>query len=140
MRLLTFVVALLILILSGFAIYQVKVLNPQVARELREMPDGARAARVMLMTIDDRKTIPVNYLREDDNVFVGADGPWWREMLGDGQPVTLLIKGDKFAGIARAVAGQPEYTKEVFKRLRPDVPKWIPSWLSGVLIVIELEV
>ena len=140
MRLLTFVVALLILGLGGFAVYQVKVLNPQVARELRAIPDGERAARVMLMTIADRKTIPVNYLREGKKVFVGADGPWWREMLGNGQPVTLLIKGEKFAGTARAVSGQPEYTKEVFKRLRPDVPKWIPGRLSGVLIVIELEV
>ena len=44
MRLLTFVVALLILGLGGFAVYQVKVLNPQVARELRAIPDGERAA------------------------------------------------------------------------------------------------
>ena len=139
MRIFTALVVLLLLSLGGFVVYQTKVLNPEIARELRAQPDGARAARVMLMTIDDRKTIPVNYLREDDKVFIGADGPWWREMRDQGQPVTMLIKGEVFAGQAKAVSGQPEYTKEVVKRLRPDVPKWLPSWLSGVLVVIELK-
>jgi hypothetical protein len=128
----------LILALAGYVIYQVKVRNPEVARELRAEPNGARAARVMLMTIDDRKTIPVNYLRDGNEVFVGADGPWWREMRDQGQPVTLLIKGEKFAGRAQAISGRPNYTKEVFKRLRPDVPGWLPDWLNGVLVVVEL--
>jgi len=91
-----------------------------------------------LMTIDDRKTIPVNYLWEGNEVFIGADGPWWREMRNRGQPVTLLIKGQKFAGRAKAVVGQPGFTKEVFARLRPDTPSWLPDWLNGVLVVIEL--
>ena len=129
---------MLILALAGYVIYQVKVRNPEVARELRAEPNGARAARVMLMTIDDRKTIPVNYLRDGNEVFVGADGPWWREMRDQGQPVTLLIKGEKFAGRAQAISGRPNYTKEVFKRLRPDVPGWLPDWLNGVLVVVEL--
>lgn len=129
---------MLILALAAYVVYQVKVHNPEVARELRAEPNGARAARVMLMTIDDRKTIPVNYLREGNQVFVGADGPWWREMREQGQPVTLLIKGEKFAGRAQAVSGRPDYTREVFERLRPDVPEWLPDWLNGVLVVIEL--
>ena len=138
MRIITFSVGVLILALAGYVIYQVKVRNPEVARELRAEPNGARAARVMLMTIDDRKTIPVNYLRDGNEVFVGADGPWWREMRDQGQPVTLLIKGEKFAGRAQAISGRPNYTKEVFKRLRPDVPGWLPDWLNGVLVVVEL--
>jgi len=122
----------------GFVIYQVKFLNPAVASELRAQPDGIRAERVMLMTIDDRKTLPVNYLREGDRVFVGADGPWWREMQGSGQPVAMLIKGEVYSGRAVAIMGQPDYTKDIFKRLRPDVPKWLPDWLSGVLVEITL--
>ena len=129
---------MLILALAAYVAYQVKVRNPDVARELRAEPNGARAARVMLMTIDDRKTIPVNYLREGNEVFVGADGPWWREMRDQGQPVTLLIKGEKFAGRAQAISGRPNYKREVFERLRPDVPEWLPDWLNGVLVVIEL--
>ena len=138
MRIFTFLVVLLILSLGAFVTYQTKVLNPEVARELRSQPHGIRAARVMLMTIDDRKTIPVNYLREGNEVFVGADGPWWRELRDQGQPVTLLIRGEKFAGRARAISGQPGFTKEIFARLRPDTPSWLPDWLNGVLIVVEL--
>ena len=138
MRIFTFLVVLLLLSLGGFVIYQSKIHNPEVARELRANPEGVQAARVMLMTIDDRKTIPVNYLREGNEVFVGADGPWWRIMHEKEQPVTLLIKGQKLSGRARAVSGRPGYTKEVFKRLRPTAPKWLPDWLNGVLVVIEL--
>jgi len=137
-RIFTFLAVVLLVSLGAFVVYQTKVHNPEVARELRSQPDGARAGRVMLMTIDDRKTIPVNYLREGNEVFIGADGPWWRDMRDNGQPVTLLIRGEKFAGRARAVSGQPGFTKDVFKRLRPDTPKWLPDWLNGVLVVIEL--
>ena len=138
MRIFTFLVVVLLVSFGAFVVYQTKVHNPEVARELRSKPDGDRAGRVMLMTIDDRKTIPVNYLREGNEVFIGADGPWWREMRDNGQPVTLLIKGEKFAGRARAISGQPGFTKEVFARLRPDTPSWLPDWLNGVLVIIEL--
>lgn len=138
LRTLTLLLGLLIVVLVGFVVYSVKFANPRVAQELRDNPDGSRAERVMLMTIGDRKTIPVNYLREDDQVFIGADGPWWREMQGAGQPVVMLIKGEILAGQARAIIDRPEYTREVFKRLRPDVPKWLPDWMRGVLVEIEL--
>ncbi len=138
MRIFTVLVGLLILSLVAYVVYQAKVLNPEVAREIRANPTGATAARVMLMTIDDRKTIPVNYLREDNKVFVGAAGPWWREMRDEGQPVTVLIRGEIFAGRARSVSGRPEYAKEVFRRLRPDLPDWLPDWLKGVLVEVEL--
>ncbi len=138
MRIFTFLIVVLLLLFGSFVVYQTKVYNPEIARELRANPDGDRAGRVMLMTIDDRKTIPVNYIREGNEVFIGADGPWWREMRDKGQPVTMLIKGKKFAGHAKAVSGQPGFTKEVFARLRPDTPRWLPDWLNGVLVVIDL--
>ena len=31
-----------------------------------------------------------------------------------------------------------EYTRAVFQRLRPNVPKWLPDWLDAYLIVIDL--
>ena len=138
MRIFSFLAVVVLVSFGAFVVYQIKVHNPDVARELRSEPDGVRAGRVMLMTIDDRKTIPVNYLREGNQVFIGADGPWWREMRDKVQPVTLLIRGEIFAGRARAISGQPRFTKEVFKRLRPDTPRWLPDWLNGVLVVIEL--
>ena len=139
MRTFTVLVMALVLGVVGFLIYQTKFYNPEVARELRAQPDGQRAERVMLMTVDDGKTMPVNYLHEGDQVFVGADGPWWREMQGNGQPVALLIKGKIYSGQARAVTDRPEYRREIFERLRPDVPDWLPEWLRGVLIVIDVE-
>lgn len=139
MRIFSALLILLIVGTVGFAIYQKKIVNPAVAMELRAQPQGARAQRVMLMTIDERTTLPVNYLREGDVVYVGADGPWWRELAGDGLPVALLIKGEIFAGQAHVVADQPEFTRSVFQRLRPTVPDWLPDWLNGVLVVIDLQ-
>lgn len=138
MRWLSLLIITLILGTFGFAIYQQKILNPAVAEELRAEPQGPRAKRVMLMTIDDRNTLPVNYLREGDVVYVGADGPWWRDLAGDGLPVALLIQGQVYAGQAQAVVDRPAFTREIFSRLRPTVPEWVPDWLNGVLVVIKL--
>ena len=138
MRVFTVLVVCLLLGLGSYVVYQTKIYNPEVAKELRAEPDGPKAERVMLMTIDDRKTIPVNYLREGNEVFIGADGPWWRELRDPGQPVMLLIKGKVYAGHAHSVENDPVYTKEVFSRLRPDAPRWLPSWVSGVLVVVKL--
>ena len=41
-------------------------------------------------------------------------------------PVTLFIKGQKLSGRARTVMDDPWYTRDVFERLRPNVPKWLP--------------
>ena len=63
----------------------------------------------MLMTFPNGQTIPVNYLREGDKIFVGADGAWWREFRDGGASVTLLI------------------------------PSWLPYLLNGKLAVITLD-
>jgi len=72
-------------------------------------------------------------------VYVGADGPWWHELTGEGSAVALLIKGKVYTGQARAVVDQPELTRDVFKRLRPKVPQWIPDMFNGVLVQINLD-
>ncbi len=139
MRIFSAIIIVVLISTVGFAIYQKKIMNPRVAMELRAEPQGARAERVMLMTIDDRATLPVNYLREGDVVYVGADGPWWRDLAGEGLPVAVLIKGEIFAGQASVVADRPDFNKAVFERLRPNVPGWVPDWLNGVLVAIELK-
>jgi hypothetical protein len=53
-------------------------------------------------------------------------------------PVKLVIKGEKFTGSATVVLDDPEYTQEIFERLRPTAPEWLPDWLNGKLFVIEL--
>ena len=72
------VIGLLLALWIGGKVYFALVTNEKVARELREVPDGERAARVMLLTFPDGRELPVNYLREGNQVFAGADGRWWR--------------------------------------------------------------
>ena len=133
------VIALLIVgLVSAFAYYGASA-NAAVVKELRDNPGGERAEIVMLLTFQDGRELPVNYLREGDQVFVGADGRWWRDFRYGGVPVKLFIKGEEHAGIAHTVLDDPEFTRDVFQRLRPNVPKWLPDWLDAYLIVIELQ-
>ncbi len=130
---------LLVLAFIGMRIYYATSVNPKVSQELRENPDGERAAIVMLLTFPDGRELPVNYLREGDQVFAGADGRWWRAFRDGDVPVKVLIKGEELTGRARAILDDPEYTREVFQRLRPNVPKWLPEWLDAYLVVIDLD-
>ncbi len=110
------------------------VANPRVARELRTDPDGERAGKVMLLTLPSGREIPVNYLRQGDRVYAGADGRWWRELVGDGAHVRVFVRGRELAGRARAVVDDPEYTERIFRELRPKAVKGF-----GTLIEIRLE-
>lgn len=130
--------AALLVIIGGYAYYTARVVNPRVSVELREQPEGARAARVMLLTMPDGRQIPVNYLREGNLVFVGADGPWWRAFREGHVPVAVLIQGEILRGLAHVSEGDQAYIEDVFKRLRPDVPTWLPFWLNAKLVVITL--
>lgn len=112
--------------------------NAKVAHDLRTNPTGERAKVAMLLSFADR-TLPVNYLREDDQVFVGVDGPWWREFDAGAVPVKLLIQGEELTGTAVTVRDNPAYVDDVFSRLRPTAPEWLPDWLNGVLVVIQLD-
>jgi hypothetical protein len=136
------IVGVVVLLGIGFAgvwLNQAHLANPRVSAELREDPRGQRAQRVMLLTLPDGQILPVNYLREGDSVFVGADGRWWRQFRSGGAPVGMLIMGDTLAGHAVAVEEDADLTHEVFARLRPAAPAWLPDWLNGVLVVITLK-
>ena len=113
--------------------------NAQVLEEIRTNPQGARAARSMIITLADGRIYPVNYLREDELVFMGIDGRWWRAFQGSGEPVEMLIRGQRLRGHAKVVLDDPEYDVDVFARLRPKVPSWLPLWLNGKLVVITLQ-
>lgn len=143
MRTLTICIGALIGLLAvaaiGFGLYNSLIVNPRVVQELLDHPDGPRAARVMLLGFPDGRRLPVNYLREGDLVFAGADGRWWRAFREGDVPVTVLIQGEEFHGRARTVLDDPQYTRAVFERLRPDVPDWLPEWLDAHLVVIELN-
>lgn len=131
------VIALLSLGIFALAAYVLVgrgVMNRGVIRELREQPDGARAQKVMLLTLPSGKSIPVNYLRDDAVVYAGADFPWWRELRGEGGEVTLLIRGETLHGRGRAIEDDPVLRTSVFERLRPTAPSF-----TGTLIEICLD-
>jgi hypothetical protein len=105
--------------------------------ELRTNPTGEEAQEAMLLTFEG-KTLPVNYLKEGNTVFMGVDGRWWRAFTGDGLPVSLLIQGETYTGHGVVVLDKPAYVEDVFSRLRPTAPEWLPTWLNGKLVVITI--
>lgn len=128
-------VAILVLALMpvGIWLYYGQILNPQVARELAENPDGERAQKVMLLTLPSGRSVPVNYLREAGTVYAGADGRWWKELEGAGGKVEVLVRGEQLAGHGRAVLDDPAHTARVFERLRPNAIEGF-----GTLVEIQL--
>jgi hypothetical protein len=128
------VVAALVLLVAGYVLFMDRFGNPVVARELMEEPDGARARKVMLITLPSGRSLPVNYLREGGMVYAGADGRWWKELVGEGAPVTVLVRGETLAGHGRAIRDDPAYKKRIFAKLRPTA---IPG--TGTLVEIRLD-
>ena len=118
----------------GVGVYYAYIANPRVTRELIDNPDGERASKVMLLVLPSGRRIPVNYLRENDRVYAGADGRWWKELDGEGFPVSLLVRGEELTGRARAIRDDPSYTKRIFAKLRPNA---IDGF--GTLIEIRLD-
>jgi hypothetical protein len=66
--------------------------------------------------------------------YVAADGGWWSELTESEHPVTVLIRGETLSGWAQVVLDDPEKTKEIFARLRPDALEGF-----GRLIEIRLQ-
>lgn len=139
MKWILIVALLLVVVVIGFAIYSNWIANPRVATELEASPEGERAQKVMLLTLPNGRTVPVNYLREGQMVYAGADGPWWRGLRRRGARVELLIQGERLTGHAVAIEDDPEHTRAVFERLRPTVPGWLPGWLDAVLVEIRIH-
>ena len=134
MKWIALAVASLVVLALGYALYASKVANPRVVRELRENPDGARAQKVMLLTLPSGKAIPVNYLREGDTVYAAADFPWWRELEGGGGSGSVLVRGETLPGRVRVVLDDPALRDSVFERLRPTAPRFF-----GTLVVVDLD-
>ena len=140
MRVALIVLATLTLLIVGYGVYVTSIGNSGVVAELKQNPMGERAERAMLLTFPDGKTIPVNYLREDNRVYAGADGAWWRAFDGEGAAVTLLIEGEVLTGHATVELRDQEFIDDVFSRLRPTVPEWLPDWANGKLVIVDLKV
>jgi hypothetical protein len=127
-------VVVVAVLLLGVVVLYPWVNNPRVIRELRENPDGARARKVMLLTLPSGRALPVNYLRDGDTVYAAADFPWWQELRDGGGRGSVLIRGETLPGHVRAERDDPALRASVFERLRPTAPSW-----AGTLVVIELD-
>ena len=79
LKILIGLIVALAMLFAGYYGYLRFVSNPAVIAELKSADGGARAGRVMLVTLPDGRELPVNYLREGGTVFVGVDGRWWRQ-------------------------------------------------------------
>ena len=141
LRLIARTVAIVFCVLAlaavGYWQYVERIGNTRVAKELVENPNGERAARVLLLDLPSGRQIPVNYIyevHEQEMVFVAADGGWWSEFVEPNQTVTVLLRGQSRSGRASAILDDPERTKEIFARLRPDALEGF-----GTLIEIRLE-
>ncbi len=133
------VVTALALLIGAYLLYMTIIVNPRTVTEIQTNPQGERARIVMLMTFPDGRQIPMNYLREGNKVFAGADGRWWRAFVNGGSPVSMLIRGETVSGHAVVILDDPVHTHEIFARLRPTVPKWLPDWLNGKLVEVTLD-
>lgn len=136
LKLLGWVLVALLVVAIAYIGYARTLGNDRVADEIRTNPSGARAQRTLLLTFSDDRMVPVNYLREDGLIYLGVDGPWWRRFEGAGEVVQLEIQGEQLAGLAIVVLDDPERKADVFSRLRPTAPAWLPDALNGKLVVI----
>ncbi len=125
-----------IVLLFVISVYFANSYNAQVTQELKDNPEGGRASQVMLISLPDGKSTPVNYLQEGDTVFAASDFNWWRKVEGDTE-LQLLIRGENLSGIAN-VSDDVDYTYEVFERLRPDAPTWASRLVGAKLVEIRL--
>ena len=142
MKVIAGILLALILLVAGYLGYTHFVTNPAVAEQILSDPDSELAHRVMLLSLPDQdgvRVIPVNYLREGEQVFAGADGGWWRSLAAGNVPVTLQVRGKTLVGRARVELEDQAYIDQVFSRLRPTVPGWLPDWANGKLVVIDLD-
>ena len=135
----TLVIVIGVVGLVSYRLLTVGGVNERVAADIRANSDGALAAKTMLLTLADDRMYPVNFLHEGNYVFVGIDGRWWREFVDEPQPVQMFIQGETLAGQARTILDDPARKKDLFSRLRPTVPKWLPDALNAKLVEITLD-
>ena len=83
----------LTLLILCVAVSGCAVRNPDVMRQIETEPDGYRAQNTLILEGPDGRRFPVNYLREGNVVYLGADGRWWRQ-FETAAPVTRVLRGE----------------------------------------------
>jgi hypothetical protein len=88
---------------------------------------------VMQIILESGQQFAVPYLVEDGIVWAAADAPWWKNLRGDGDGVTVVLDGETIYGRARAVENDEALRSRMLARLRPNVPASL-----DVLIEVKL--
>ena len=102
-----FVVGVVVLLVVGTVAMKWRgdTVNTRVMNEIRSEPFGERARKTMIVTLEDGRVYPVNYLREDGRVYMGIDGLWWRVFQGAGSRVQMEINDQIVTGTGVALGG-----------------------------------
>ena len=133
-----FVVGVVVLLVVGTVAMKWRgdTVNTRVMNEIRSEPFGERARKTMIVTLEDERVYPVNFLREDGRVYMGIDGLWWRVFQGEGSRVQMEINDRIVTGTGVVILDDPARVDDIFSRLRPTVPEWLPRALNGKLVEI----
>ena len=133
-----FLVGVVVLLVVGTVAMKWRgdTVNTRVMNEIRSEPFGERARKTMIATLEDGRVYPVNYLREDGRVYMGIDGLWWRIFRGEGSRVQMEINDRIVTGTGVVILDDPARVDDIFSRLRPTVPEWLPRALNGKLVEI----
>ena len=134
-------VLIVISVLAGIAAF-ITVYNPVVSTILQSDQHTLLSGRTMLITMENRetsqmKTFPVNYLREGDTVYMGADFSWWKHLEG-GAEVRMLIQGTEFVGWATPILDDPARSSAGFQKLRPWTYKRA-EWTGAVFVEAKIQ-
>ena len=88
-----------------------RTMNPVLKSVLRSPVHRLASGRLALITYTGRKsgreyTVPVLYRDKGDEVTIGVGWPerkiWWRNLTGEGGPVTMVVRGEEVRGHAVA--------------------------------------
>ena len=100
------------------------------------------SGRTMLITLENRetsqpKTFPVNYLREEEMVYIGSDFGWEKHLQG-GAEVRMLIRGKEYVGWALPILDDPERSTAGLRKLRPRTYK-LAEWIGSVFVEVQMQ-
>lgn len=120
----------------------VVVYNPVVTTILQSDHHALLSGRTMLLTLENRetsqpKTFPVNYLREEEMVYIGSDFGWEKHLVG-GAEVRLLIQGEEYVGWALPILDDPERSTAGLRKLRPGTYK-LAEWIGSVFVEVQMQ-
>ncbi|MCE2484836.1 MAG: hypothetical protein J4F42_04950 [Desulfurellaceae bacterium] len=132
---------IMLCVVAGIAGF-VAAYNPVVTTILHSDHHALLSGRTLLLTLENRqtaqpKTFPVNYLREEEMVYIGSDFGWEKH-LQDGAEVRLLIQGKEYVGWALPILDDPERSAAGLRKLRPRTYK-LAEWIGSVFVEVQMQ-